>query len=114
MVSDPDAKINGVWAISLNSERFVGFSRAGIFAKPSSLPGIFAEPQPTYFFDQKTTPMRWAQIDRQGTQWQLRVFQCSKSGGAHTPIALLGLIEGTKRANVDQCPYSIEAINAEL
>ncbi|WP_141098522.1 hypothetical protein [Rhodoblastus acidophilus] len=114
VVSDPDAKINGVWAISLNSERFVGFSRAGIFAKPSSLPGIFAEPQPTYFFDQKTTPMRWAQIDRQGTQWQLRVFQCSKSGGAHTPIALLGLIEGTKRANVDQCPYSIEAINAEL
>ncbi|MDR3614366.1 MAG: cellulase family glycosylhydrolase [Candidatus Obscuribacterales bacterium] len=120
---DSDAYIAGKWALSINGERFVGFSRAGVFSKPYAVPGNighighFGPPQPTFFISDRKEQKRWAEISYSSGSWSIKVFSVAATpgdGSIVTPDSLAGLAEEIKRSDFLGGGYSILEFEAKL
>ncbi len=81
---DPNPFQNGVWSLRLDSQLFLGFSRAGAFPRRADPPEAFAAPPPTYFTSEGAAPREWAAISQTPLGWRLDQYQCAaRVGGCH-------------------------------
>ena len=114
-IDDPDPFKSGLWALRLNSRRFLGFSRAGAFPRRADPPEAFAAPPPTYFTSEELNPSQWIAISEASGGWRLDQFRCASASrdGIATPEALLGLAEDTRRHDFADCERSILVMTAK-
>jgi hypothetical protein len=94
------------WIISVNGERFIGLSRAGVFPKlRGDLGGKpISSAAETFFLGTKSNS--WIVIVATKAGWSMAAYMCDKAGDSETPLELLGLASDAKWQPGTGCPRS--------
>jgi hypothetical protein len=117
-----NAWLRSKWAIDIDGRRFVGFSRAGVFARPYEPADSRLSPPPNTFFTSTLgNNSQWASVSFSPKNWILNVYECENDTMAHpalgvtlTPLELLGLASDEKRKQFENCNYSTVVLTGQL